>query len=166
MLLLSRADEVPEIINIDIDISWNSTSVNSSAQAPVNSAETPSSTDLIATPGRATAALALSGSGGHIGPTPVITQPLAGSSVGTQKDSSMPTNSVWPGYRGLTGSAPIASQSSELRQSNNTFWATGGPKPTAQAFPSQFSGRASGRKVSKEDVGLLIALSCVFGVVF
>lgn len=73
VLFLSRADEILEIINIEIDISWNLTSVNSSAQAPVNSAEMPSSTDLIATLGKATAAVVSSGSGGHIGPARAIT---------------------------------------------------------------------------------------------
>ena len=164
MLFLSRADEILEIINTEIVVSWNLTNVKSSAQAPVNSAEMPSSMDLIATPGRATAAVVSSGAGGHIGPTPAITQPPAGPSVGTQMDSFMPTGSSWPGYRGLTGSAPTASQSSGLKQSNNSLWATGSLRPTAQAIPSPFSGKASARKVWKEDVGLLIVLGCVIGV--
>ena len=162
---LSRADEILETINIEIDISWNSTSVNTSAQAPVNSAETPSSTDFNATPGRAMAAVLSSRSGGQIGPTPAITQSSeAGPFVGTQMDSSMPTGSSWPGYRGLTGSAPTASQSSGLKQSNSSLWATGSLRPTAQASPSPFSGKASARKVSKEDVDLLIVLGCVIGI--
>ena len=140
-------------------------SVNASAQAPANSAKTPSSTDLIATPGRATAAVVSSGSGGQIGPTPAIAQlSEAGPSVGTQIDSFMPTGSSWPGYRGLTGSAPTVSQSSGLKQSNNSLWATGSLRPTAQASPSPFSGKASARRISKEDVGLLIVLGCVIGI--
>lgn len=165
MAFLSRADEILETINFEIDILWNSTSVNASAQAPVNNAETPSSTDPNATPGRATAAVVSSGSGSHIGPTSTITQSSeAGPLVGTQINSFMPTGSSWPGYRGLTGSAPTASQSSGLNQSNNSLWATGSLRPTAQTSLSQFSGRASARKVSKEDVGLLIVLGCVIGI--
>lgn len=148
-----------------MDISWNSTSVNASAHAPVASAETPSSIEPNATPGRATAAVVSSRSGGHIGPTSAITQlPEAGPWVGTQMDSFMPTGSSWPGYRGLTGSAPTASQSSGVKQSNNSLWATGSLRPTAQAIPSPFSGKASARKVWREDVGMLIVLGCVIGV--
>jgi len=165
MPFLSRAGETLERINIEIDISWNSTSVNSSAQAPVNSVKKPSSTEPNTTPGRATAAVVSSGSGGHIRPTPAFSQPSeAGPSVATQIDSFTPTGSSWPGYRGLTGSAPTASQSSGWEQSNNSLLATGGPRPTAQASPSPFSGEASARKVSKEDVGLLIILGCVIGI--
>ena len=111
------------------------------------------------------AAVVSSRSGGQIGPTFAITKSSeAGPSVGTQMDSSMPTGSSWPGYRGLTGSAPTASQSSGLKQSNSSLWATGSLRPTAQASPSPFSGEASARKVSKEDVGLLIVLGCVIGI--
>lgn len=132
---------------------------------PIDIAETPSSTDPNATPGRATAAVVSSRSGGHFGPTSAMTQlPEAAPSTGTQMDSFMPTGSSWPGYRGLTGSAPTASQSSGLKQSNNSLWATGNLRPTAQAIPSPFSGKASARKVWKEDFGLLIVLGCVIGI--
>ena len=165
MPFLSHADETLEIINIEIDISWNSTSVNSSAEAPVNSAETPSSTDLNATSGRATVAVVSSGSGVHVGPTAAVTQPSeARPSVATQIGSFMPTGSSWPSYRGLTGSAPTASQSARLQQLNNSLWASGSLRPTAQASPSPFSGKASARKVSKEDVGLIIVLGRVIGI--
>jgi len=76
-------------------------------------------------------------SGSHIGPTSAITQlPEAGPWVGTQIDSFMPTGLSWPGYRGLTGSAPTTSQLSGLKQSNNSLWATDSLRPTAQAIPS------------------------------
>ena len=165
MPFLSHVDETRTIINIEIDISWNSTSVNFPAKAPVNGAETPSSTDLNATPERATAAVVSSGSGVHVGPTAAITRPSEpGPSVVTQLGSFMPTGSSWPGYRGLTGSAPMASQLSGSKQSNNSLWATGSLKPIAQASPSPFSGEASARKVSKEDVDLLIVLGCVIAI--
>ncbi len=93
VLFLSRMDEILEIINIEIDVSWNLTSVNSSTQAPVNSIEMPSSTDLIATLGKVTAAVVSSRSGSYISPTRVITQLLVGPLVGTQMDSFMPTGS-------------------------------------------------------------------------
>ena len=89
---------------------------------------------------------------------------LTGPFVGTQMDSSMPTGSSWPGYRGLTGSAPTASQSSGLKQSNSSLRATGSLRPTVQVSLSPFSGKASARRVSKEDVGLLIVLGCVIGI--
>lgn len=79
-------------------------------------------------------------------------------------DSSMYTGSSWPGYRGLTGSAPTARQSSGSKQSNNSLWATGSLWPTAQASPYPFSGKASARKVWKEDVVSLIVLGYVIGI--
>jgi len=157
---LSHADETPEIINIEIDISWNSESVNSSAEAPVNSVETPFGNDLTAAPGGVTAVVS-TGSGGHVGPTSAFTQlSKARPSVGTHISSSMPTGSSWPGYRSLTGSAPTASQSPGLQRWNNSLWASGSLRPTAKASPSPFSGKASVRKFTKE-VSLLIILGCV-----
>lgn len=66
MPFLSHADEIVEIINVEIDISWNLTSVNSNTKAPFSNGETPTSTNLNATPGRITAVVVSSGSGGQI----------------------------------------------------------------------------------------------------
>ncbi|KAL9132044.1 MAG: hypothetical protein Q9217_000172 [Psora testacea] len=161
-----QADETPEIIKIEIDILWNSTSGNSSAQALANILEGHSSTDPNANPVTATSADVLNEYGGHIGPPLASTASLeAGSSTNAQistpptagADSFMPTGSSQTGYWGLTGSAPTASQSSGMWQSNNSVWATGSLRPTS----SPFSGKASARKSSKDVLGLAVILCCI-----
>jgi len=156
---LSHADETLEIINIKIDISWNSTSVNSSAEASINSAKTPFSIDLNVIPERTTAAVVSSESGE---PTSAFTQSSdLRPSIETQIDSFMPTSSSWPDYRGLTDSASTASQSTSLQQSNNSLWASDNLRSTAQVSSSSFSEKTSIKKISKKEIDLLIILDCV-----
>ena len=67
MAFLNHVDEISKTINIKIDILWYSTSLNSSAQVPVNNTKTPFSIFPNAIPGIKMTAIASSKSGSHIG---------------------------------------------------------------------------------------------------
>ena len=165
MPFLSRANETLKRINIEIDISWNSTSVNSSAQASINSVKKSSSTKLNTISERATTAVVSSESDDHIRFTPAFSQSSeTESSIAIQIDSFTSTSSSWPDYRDLTDSASTTSQSSNWKQSNNSLLTIDGSRSTAQASSSSFSEETSTRKVSKKDVGLLIILDCVIEI--
>ena len=165
MAFHSDADEISETINIEIDILWNSTSLNAGAQAPVINTEIPPSILPNAASEGATTAVASSGSSSHIGSTSSITNSSeVGLLVETQINPFTSIGSSWPSYCDLTGSAPAASQSSGMNQFNNSLWATSSLQPTMQASLSPFSGRASASKESGGDIGLLIVLSVVLGI--
>ena len=74
MTFLNRANEILEIINIEIDISWNSTSVNVSTQTSINNIEISFNTNFNAISEKATTAVVSSEFDSHIEPTFTITQ--------------------------------------------------------------------------------------------
>lgn len=165
MCFLSHADKILKTINIEINVSWNSTSINASVKTSVNSAETCFSTDFTVTSERAMTAVVLSESSSHIELTLIITQlSKAGLSVETQMNSFVLTGSSWSDYCSLTDSALTASQSSGLNQSNSSLWAINSMRLTVQASLSSFAEKVSARKVSKEDTSMLIILDCVIEI--
>lgn len=152
-LCTEQANEHPiskanEVLVIEVNILWNSTFINSSAQALLSTSEVSCSPNLV----EMTSVKVSTASSNHNRTTATLPRSLeAWSSI----NSSLTDN--W----GLTDSAPTATSLSVMLQTNGSLWVTDVSQSIVQASSSSFSRKSSARKVSEETVGLLVTLCCV-----
>ena len=169
--LISKANNITETVNIQIDVIWNSKKQNLTAVQFANRAKKNSSTDIkfnevTAMPDD------LNKYDNRIWcmPTSIVSSAAQSSATGSSTKPKIYTSSMnsWLStcssqtkYWISTGSAVIPSHSSGTWQLNNSLWATGSPRPTTTNVPSlSISGKGPVNKFSN----LIIILCFSLGV--
>lgn len=152
-LCTEQANEHPiskanKVLVIEVNILWNSTFINSSAQALLSTSEVSCSFNLV----RMTSVKVWTAFSNHNRTTATLPWSLK---TWSSINSSLTDN--W----GLTGSAPTTTSLSVMLQTNGSLWVTDVSQPIVQASSSSFSRKSLMRKVSEKTVGLLVTLCCV-----